>query len=387
MKKIVLIALALCGLSFAASGQCMNSVAKKVARVSAKQCVLMEKNLTDTTMPKTYQNGKLETSKLRWWCSGFYPGSCWYTYLLTGDENVKQLALRQTEKMMDVSRTFAQHDIGFQTMCSCGLAYKVTGDEKYLPVIRKSAELLAARYSDVTKLIRSWDSPKYACPTIIDNMMNLELLTYAAKKFNKPQWREIAIQHAKTTIKNHFRPDNSSYHLVDYNPKTGEVIRKITVQGYADESAWSRGQSWGLYGYTMMYRETSEPAFLEQAEKIAAYLLEKLEKEAVPTWDFNAPENIRSIKDASAGAVISSALVELATLTKDPAKARAYREQAKRTMKTLALPYYLAEPGENGNFLLKHSTGYFLANSEVDVPLTYADYYYLEALYRFKNLK
>ena len=364
-----------------------DSIIDSTAILSAEQCLILGGQLTAETMPKTFENGELVFSNMRWWCSGFFPGTCWYAYMLTGNKEVYEMALAQTERMLDVDSYYKDHDIGFQIMCSAGLAYKNCNDEKYLSAIYRSAELLASRYSDVTGVIKSWNTQKYTYPVIIDNMMNLELLTFAAEKFNVPEWRRVAVAHADRTMNEHFRADNSSYHLVDYNAETGEVIKKQTHQGYNDESSWSRGQSWGLYGYSMMYRETGEQRYLDHAEKIAEYLLPLLANRPVPAWDFNAPEDMAAQADASAGAVMAAAFVELSTLTTNDDLAERCLAQAEATLADLCSPEYLAAKGELGGFILKHSTGFYLKNSEVDVPLTYADYYFLEALHRYRTLK
>ena len=346
----------------------------------------MEKSLSDSTMPKTFQGDTLVTSSLSWWCSGFFPGTCWYTYMIGGNEDIRNLALEQTAKLLDVDKLCKDHDIGFQVMCSAGLAYKETGDRLYLPTIRAGAEKLAARFSPVTGVIQSWTWDKYNYPVIIDNMMNLELLTYASALFDVPEWKEIAITHARTTMKNHFRDDYSSYHVVDYNPDDGTVVKKQTAQGYSDESSWARGQAWALYGYTMMYRETRLSEYLDQAEHIAGYLLPLLKNRPVPAWDFCAPEESYGQEDASAAAIMASAFLELSQLTKDSTASDIYRHQGEATLKELSTDRYLCQPGECGGFLLKHGTGNFPKSSEVDVPLSYADYYFMEALYRYCKL-
>ena len=378
MKKIILLSCLLAGVV-----ACSAKVdASRVATLAAEQCKIMDKSLSDTRMPKTFKDGELITSKLSWWCSGFYPGVCWYTYKLGKDESMKELALKQTAKMLNVKALNRQHDIGFQMQASVLHAYDETGDSLYLPVIREAAELLASRFSPVTGTIKSWDNKRYTYPVIIDNMMNLELLTYASRLFGVPEWKEMAITHARTTMKNHFRDDYSSYHVVDYNPEDGSIIAKKTHQGYADESAWARGQAWGLYGFTMMFRETGEEDFLRQAEGIASFLMPKLSGRPVPAWDFDAPKESIGQDDASAAAIMASAFLELGHLTGK----KEYVNQAKTILKALGKSKYLCTPGECGGFILKHSTGNYPKNGEVDVPLTYADYYYMEALYRFGTL-
>ena len=384
--RIHLVIPALAGLAgLLASCRCDIPV-DRIAELSAKQCTILEQSLTEDTFPRYFQNGELKLANTHWWCSGFFPGVCWYTYKLSGDESMKEMALRQTSKILDVSLLSGDHDLGFEVMPSSGEAWKETGDSLYLKTVRDAAEQLAGRFSPVAGVIKSWNNPHFTYPVIIDNMMNLELLTYASRIFGVPEWKEIAITHARTTIKNHFREDNSCYHLVDYNPEDGSIIRKQTVQGYADESAWSRGQAWALYGFTMMFRETGEEDFLAQAEKVAAFLLPRLEGRPVPPWGFDAPEESIGQDDASAGAIMASAFFELSGLTRDAGLAKRYRAQALETLKALCGEKYLATEGEVGGFLLKHSTGHYPKGSEVDVALTYADYYFMEALWRYKNL-
>lgn len=351
-----------------------------ITSLAEEQCLVMEQGLTDETMPRSFLSGELVTSDLSWWCSGFYPGVCWYTYMLGGNPAIKDLALRQTSKILDVEKLNAEHDLGFQVMCSAGMAWRETGDSLYLKTIYAAADKLARRFSPVTGTIKSWNWEE-GYPVIIDNMMNLELLTWASRQFDRPDWYDIALTHARTTMANHFREDYSSYHLVNYNPADGSVIRRQTVQGFADDSSWARGQAWGLYGFTMMYRETGLPEFLEQAEHIAAYLLPLLKDRPVPAWDFCAPEESIGQDDASAAAIMASAFLELASLT---GKA-AYRRQGEAQLKALSSDKYLCRPGECAGFLLKHCTGHYKAGSEVDVPLTYADYYYMEALWHYNN--
>lgn len=362
---------------------CSDKTVNRITKTAEAQCILMDSQLADGETPRcTDADGNLWKTNQKWWCSGFFPGTCWLTYELGGNEEVKAIAEKQTLRLADPDKVFSAHDVGFQILCSYGQAYRLTGDEKYLPMIQTAAEFLANRFSPIAGTIMSWDSNEGEQRVIIDNMMNLEILTFAAEKFNRPEWKEIAIKHAETTIRNHFRDDFSTYHVVVYSTVTGEVLRKHTAQGYADWSSWARGQAWGLYGYTMMYRETGRKEFLDQAENIASMLKDKLSPDPVPAWDFDAPADSAWAKDASAAAIMASAHVELGKLTGK----EEYIAQARKIVDALSTPEYLAEPGTNAGFLLKHSTGNFMKNSEVDVPLTYADYYYLEALLRLRAL-
>lgn len=366
----------------------MTTLARRVFSVAKEQCLQMEERLTDETMPRTIgKNGEFVSSNIRWWCSGFYPGTLWYIYEYTGDENIRELAEANTIKLAPLQYKAKDHDLGFQMNCSYGNAYRLTGDQRFLDPIYNSAMALAERFSPVTGVIKSWDFVKdgrdWKYPVIIDNMMNLELLLNAAALFKLDTLKSIAVTHANTTICNHFRPDYTCFHLVDYDPEDGSVRHKETVQGYSDNSAWARGQAWALYGYTMMFRLTEQDHYLTQAENIADMLAERLPADGIPYWDFDAPDIPDAPKDASAAAVMASAFVDLSRLTVKECDKKRYLGIAERQIRTLASKEYLAAPGENCNFILKHSVGNLPGNSEVDVPLTYADYYFLEAIIKY----
>jgi rhamnogalacturonyl hydrolase YesR len=268
--------------------------------------------------------------------------------------------------------------------CSFGNAVRITPDAGYDSILINSARSLSTRFNPKVGCIRSWNSEPSHFLVIIDNMMNLELLMYAFEKTHDSSFYHIAVTHANITMKNHFRPDYSSYHVVDYNPATGAVQRKITNQGAADESAWARGQAWGLYGYTMMYRTTGDKKYLEQAKHIADFILHhpNLPSDKIPFWDFNAPGIPNAYRDASAAAIISSALIELAGYTSGNEK-NEYKNVAATILKNLSSPPYKSKGDEVGGFLLKHSVGNLPAKSEIDVPLSYADYYFVEASMRY----
>jgi rhamnogalacturonyl hydrolase YesR len=337
--------------------------------------------------PRTIENDELKLVKSRDWTSGFFAGNLWMMYELSGDENWKSHALEYTLPMEKEQWNGGTHDMGFKMFCSFGKAYQHTGNAGYRDILIQSAKTLATRFNPAVGCIRSWDhnTDKWDFPVIIDNMMNLELLMWAAKETGDESLKNVAVTHAQTTMKNHFRGDYSSYHVIDYNPETGEVENKHTHQGFAHESAWARGQAWGLYGFTMMYRETGMNEFLEQAEKIAEFILKQngIKEGRVPYWDFNAPNIPDEPFDASAGAIIASALYELSGYS---GKGKEYAEVADRLVATMCSPEFLAEVGENQGFLLKHSTGHKPNGSEIDVPLVYADYYFLESIIRKRNM-
>ncbi|AOW08579.1 glycoside hydrolase family 88 protein [Flavobacterium gilvum] len=358
-----------------------------------KQYQYLEKATPQDSMPKTFEHNKNVSSNVWWWCSGFYPGTLLYIYEYTKkplilDEAKKRLAILDTVKYYTKN-----HDLGFMMYCSFGNAYRLTKNEEYKKVILQSSKSLATRYRPDAKVIQSWEVTEgalkqkgFAGPVIIDNMMNLEMLEWASHNSNDPTFADIAENHANTTIKNHFRPDYSSYHVLDYDLKTGQVLKKVTAQGYADSSAWSRGQGWALYGYTMMYRFTKNPAYLKQAQGIAKFILNNpnLPADKVPYWDFDAPNIPNALRDASAGALYASALLELGQYTSGKEKQN-YVDVAKTILKSLSTPKYRAKLGSNGGYLLMHSVGSIPHNGEIDVPLTYADYYFLEALLRYKK--
>ena len=392
MKKIVFWILAGVMLlpSCGPKEESLDALTKRVFSVAAAQARDMDARLGEGETPRTIENdGTIVNTGIGWWCSGFYPGSLWYIWQYGQDPEIRALAEKHTARLDTLIRRKTDHDIGFQINCSYGNGLSV--HPEYDEYMFQCAEKLAKRYDPCPGVIKSWDNPKWEYPVIIDNMMNLELLMEEARRHDDDKLKEVAYSHAMTTIQNHFRPDYSTYHLVNYSPEDGHVIGRQTVQGYADDSAWARGQAWAVYGYTMMAREAGlagdeeeKAIFLSQAENIAKYLLGRLPEDGIPYWDFDDPDIPDALRDASAGAVMASAFVELSGLTADKALAKKVREMALRQVRTLASPEYLAEPGTNGGFLLKHSVGHFKGNSEVDVPLTYADYYFLEALLRLQ---
>ena len=318
------------------------------------------------------------------WCSGFFAGELWFLYQYTGDEKWLNEAKKYAGFIESQKTNGGTHDMGFKLYNSAGNGYLLTKDTHYKDVIIEGAKTLSTRFNPKVGCIKSWDKRVWQFPVIIDNMMNLELLFEATKLTGDSSFYKIAVSHANTTMKNHFRANYSSYHVVSYDPETGEVLKKQTYQGYADESAWSRGQSWALYGYTMCYRETKNEIYLRQAENIAGFILNNpnLPGDLIPYWDFNAPGIPNEQRDVSAASVMASALYELSTYS---TKGKLYRHKADLIVKNLT-SHYTASPGGSKGFILLHSTGSKPSNTEVDEPLIYADYYYLEALIRKKQL-
>lgn len=308
------------------------------------------------------------------WTSGFFPGALWYIYQWTEDDKWLQSAQRFTLHLEEEQYNAGTHDMGFKMLCSYGNGYRLTGNPSYRDILLQSAQTLSLRYNPIVGCIKSWDwSDEWQYPVIIDNMMNLELLFWAAEELDDATFRTIAVKHADRTMQQHFRKDYSTWHVLDYDTTTGKVISRETHQGYSDESTWSRGQAWALYGYTMCYRETGHERYLKQAIHIADYIMshENMPKDGVPYWDFNAPDIPNALRDASAAAVMCSALYELY----DYSRQRIHFEYADHILASLSSDTYKGVKG----FILNHGVGNKPAESEVDVPLIYADYYFLEA--------
>lgn len=339
-------------------------------------------------LPKTfYRDKKLETSKTSWWTSGFYPGSLLYLYEATKDTVLYNEALRRLQLLEKEQYNKGTHDLGFMMFCSFGNANRIQHNKKYDEILMNSAKSLATRFNPKVGCIKSWDHGTWKFPVIIDNMMNLELLFWATQYSGDSSYYKIAVTHANTTMKNHYRNDFSSFHVIDYNPDNGSVHEKKTAQGYADGSAWARGQAWGLYGYTVMYRATKDKQYLTQANKIAHFIIDhpRLPSDKIPYWDYDTPDIPAIYRDASAGSIAASALLELSNYS-DSKNSSTYFQTAEKILTALSSPTYTAKPGEIGGFILKHSVGHWPAFTEVDVPLTYADYYYIEAMLRYKAM-
>jgi unsaturated chondroitin disaccharide hydrolase len=330
-------------------------------------------------------NGELRLVSSKDWCSGFFPGNLWFLYEYTGDKFWKEQSEPFTALMEGEKNNHGTHDLGFMVYNSVGNAYRLTHEEKYKEDILTAAKSLITRFNPKVGCIKSWDQMKqWKYPVIIDNMMNLELLFEATKLSGDSSFYKVAVTHANTTLKNHFRADNSSFHVINYDPETGAVASRQTLQGFADSSAWARGQAWGLYGYTTCYRETGNKVYLQQAEKIAKYIFTNTQMPAdlVPYWDYDAAKQGNQPRDVSAAAIAASALYELSTYSKN---GKAYQKTADKILNGLGRNYQ-PQPDSARGFLLLHSTGHKPANSEIDVPIIYADYYYLEALLRQKRL-
>ena len=358
-------------------------------RDAAAQYKVLMQNLPADKFPKTYfpTTNKYEFSNSGWWCSGFYPGTLLFLYQQTKDESLYKEAGRILEVLKKEQFNTSTHDLGFMMYCSFGNANLIQPSAAHKDILVTSAKSLSTRFSPVTGCIKSWDGKQNEFLVIIDNMMNLKLLFWATQVTGDSSFYKIAVTHANTTMKNHFRADNSSYHVLNYNSQTGAIQQKRTAQGFAEESAWARGQAWGLYGYTETYRETKDKQYLEQSNKIAAFILNhpNLPTDKIPYWDFNAPNIPNALRDVSAATIMASALLELSGYVNKELSVK-YFKAAETILKNLSTKQYKATTGTNGGFLLKHSVGHFPNQTEIDVPLTYADYYFVEAMIRYRAM-
>ena len=329
------------------------------------------------------EDGTLKGVSPRSWTSGFYPGILWYLYDVTGEPAVSEAAARWTALLEEVKDYDGTHDLGFMIYNSFGNGYRLTGKPAYRDVVIDAANTLMTRYNPRVRSIRSWDFGDWQFPVIVDNMMNLELLFAATRFTGDSSYSDVAVEHARTTLRNHYRDDHSSVHVVDYDTLTGEVIDRQTHQGLSDESAWSRGQAWGLYGFVMIYRETGDDAFRDHAQRIADFILthSNMPEDGVPYWDFDAEAGPDTPRDASAAAITASALYELSRYVTGEDRGR-YVDAADRMLVSLASGSYQAPANTPGPFLLSRATGSVPGGFEIDVPIIYADYYYLEALLR-----
>ena len=379
---------------------------KNIKQAEKQTLFLLNNSEGNTKIPRSFCNEHgVEYVRIEDWTSGFFPGTLWLLNAHTNNNAWVKHAERYTELLAPIQHFNKHHDVGFMIMSSYGLGYLHNNDPKYREVIVNSANALITRYRPVAGTIQSWDKRisrtgvVWECPVIIDNMMNLELLFRATDFTGDTKFRDIAIKHADNTLKNHIRPDFGTYHLVNYDLNTGKVTDRDTWQGFSRNSTWARGQAWGIYGFVLMYRETGDKKYLDTALNLTDFYLnhKNMPSDLVPPWDFNVGEkgfvpdwdykpapNVPVSRDASAAAIVASALFELSTFSKEYHDK--YFKVAETTIKNLSTKPYFAAPKTNGGFLLKYSVGNMPRGLEIDVPLNYADYYYLEALLRYKSI-
>lgn len=390
--SILLITFILFGLSCTTNQKNANKLPNSQLAFADKQLSLLLETANEANRnPRTItEDGKMHwTNKNFDWTEGFFPGTCWYLYESTKDEKWKVAAEKFQAQFKGHKKYTFNHDLGFVFSSSYGNGYRLTKNNDFKEVLITAANSLLTRFNPTIGCLKSWDVTNgwqaergWQFPVIIDNMMNLELLYEASILTNDAKYKDAATTHAKTTLKNHFRADNSSFHVVDYDPETGKVRSKQTAQGFTDSSSWARGQAWGLYGFTLCYRYTKNETFLKQAQKVADFIInyKGTPEDGIPYWDYNAPNIPNEPRDASAAAVTASALIELNDYTNGK-----YKPAVKKILTSLSSNVYTANLSENHNFLLKHSVGSIPHNNEIDVPLNYADYYYIEALLRYQE--
>ncbi len=399
MKKIVVglaVVLGFCMCTHKPSGtldvnKALDSCAKQTQRTLTE--LETDSGIDYTMMPRNImadeQHWNCRKATKEEWCAGFWPGVLWYDYEYTKDKQVLEEAKNFTHSLKFLSHIPAyDHDLGFLVFCSYGNGYRLTKNPAYKQVILDTADTLATLFNPIVGTILSW--PREVEPrnwphnTIMDNMINLEMLFWAAKNGGNPYLYDIAVSHADKTMKSQFRPDYTSYHVAVYDTITGNLIKGVTHQGYADSTMWARGQAWAIYGYTVVYRETKDPKYLDFAQKVTDVYLDRLPEDKVPYWDFDDPSIPNAPRDASAGAVVASALLELSTYLPNGTGKR-YKDAAIEMLTSLSSDSYLS--GESKPSFLLHSVGHWPNHSEIDASIIYADYYYIEALLRLKRLQ
>lgn len=342
-----------------------------------------------TAFPRSYSPEKKQIKKVpsRDWTSGFFPGNLWQIYKLTGDSRFKEKAKEWTAFIEKEKFNAGTHDMGFKVFCSFGNGLSVEDNQNYKDIIVNSAKTLSTRFDENVGSIRSWDFGKdrWQFPVIIDNMMNLELLFEATKISGDSSFHKIAVKHANTTLKNHFRPDGSTWHVLDYDTISGQVRGRVTHQGINDDSAWARGQGWAINGYTMVYRYTKDKKYLDRAAATADYFIhhKNLPEDGIPYWDFSHPDIPNISRDVSAGAIVASALVELYKYTKNDT----YLNYSKKVINSLKTEHYILPKDLEVPFILDHSFGDWSKRHEMDEPIVYGDYYFLQTLLRLKELE
>ena len=344
------------------------------------------------SLPRNILRGQTRWNKvgISDWCSGFWPGVLWRSYEVSGDTAILAKARKFTEPLRAVlSVPVDNHDLGFMLFCSFGNGYRLTKDQAYHDFLLTAADSLATLYNPKVGTILSWPAMRvkmnWPHNTIVDNMINLELLFWASKNGGRRELYNMAVKHAETCMTSLVRPDFTTYHVAVFDTTDGHFIKGVTHQGYADNSMWARGQAWGIYGYSMCYRETGKPEFLETAQKLADVFLKRLPEDGIPYWDFDDPAIPNAPKDASAGAIAASGMLELSGFINDEETKAKYKDAAIKMLGVLSSPEYLS--GDKNQAFLRHSTGHKPNGTEIDASIIYADYYYLEALLRLKKME
>jgi len=360
-----------------------------------KSVLCLRKSVVEVSDHSKYPT--YSTKELKWklaasddWTSGFYPGTLWYAYELTSDDSFRKWALEWTAAIENEKHNANTHDLGFRFNCSFGNGlWFLPGDtatRRYKEILLTAAAAADSRFSSIAGLYpSSWDANPLpnSIPAVVDVMMNLELLLWASENGGDPKIKDRCITHANTTYRDFVREDGGSFHVVRYDKITGKILNKGQLQGDSDSSTWSRGQAWMIYGFTVMYRYIKNPEYLQKAMKLADYFIGHLPEDRIANWDFQSE---LKFPDASASSIVASALFELQGYIKDIAKKKHYKGEAERILKSLCLPPYFSE-GRGTNCLLLHSTQYYRSTDNTDVPSTFADYYFMESILRYKQLK
>jgi hypothetical protein len=389
MKSLIWFILSVLCIPHAAADPLIDSMDGVFERAGTQYRLLIGSMENARHLPRSINaDGSLATVPPKDWTSGFFPGCLWLVHEYDGSPEWREQALAFTRRLESVRHFKGNHDGGFMLGCSYGNALRLSPADEHRAVLRDAGAALATRYHPAIGMIRSWDFGSFTFPVIIDNMMNLELLAWAAANGGDATLLEIAISHADHTHDFHFRPDGSAYHVADFDPEKGWLRAYHACQGRDVRSAWARGQAWALYGFTMMHRVTGNKLYLDRAVGVARFVMNhpNLPDDRIPYWDFGVAASDVEPRDASSAAIMASGLIELSTMV-PPAEGRKLLEFGVAQLQSLSAAPYLADAGSNAGFLLRHSTGNLPENSEIDVPLNYADYYYLEALLRYRALK
>ena len=363
------------------------------AAVQLSNTVVQIANTADTNR---YPRGTMTTNALVWrtraasdWSSGFFPGALWSLYEQTGDTNFSQWAQSWMGAIQPQATLTNTDDLGFMVNCSFGNGYRLTTNPLYQAVLLQAAQSVAARFNPAVGAIGFPGANNIPYDVWLDSIMNMELLFRAFALGGDTNIYSIAYSHAVQTMLNHVRTNGSTYHIVHYDGNTGAVLSRGTYAGAADESTWARGHAWATYGFTMAYRETGDARFLNTAQRVADYYVANAPSDGVPFWDYQyweySPTN--ASRDSSAAAITLSGLLELSQLVTNAAASSNYWWAAHRIFSSLTSTNYLAQENLSSGILL-HGVGETppLWDQEIDVSLIYGDYYFLEALKRYKEL-